>query len=77
MIYPLRYEMRKMERDDLFFKIRDEIIDSMDDTNDHLTDESGCMMDHAVIGRLENALKLMEDLRQSLSIPDREYVADE
>ena len=64
------------DKDDLFFQIRDEIIDSLDDTNDFLVDNQGCGMDHAVVGRLENALKLMDDLRQILSIPDREYEAD-
>jgi hypothetical protein len=61
---------------DNFFMIRDEIIDCKDDVDDFLVDTSGQNMHDSVSRRLSNALELIENLRNELGIPDREYTPD-
>lgn len=61
---------------DNFFHARDEIIDVYSDIEDHLSDE-GSEMKLSVLTRITNGLRLLDELRKELGIPDREYVADE
>ena len=56
------------------FNIRDEIIDCVDDINDYWTElVDGHDWSGSVVKRLENALALMESLRENLNIEDRDY----
>lgn len=58
------------------FKVRDEIIDCVDDVNDYLIDATGQDMNKSVLKRLKNALDIINEIRKDLDIPDRNYLPE-